>query len=216
MDPAQGAQKAGAASRVLSAPYQGIDLRTLALKKESALSEEDQIRAALEAERQKLKSLYEGVSAALEIFQKALQQWEEEEKARRVELPRELTQLALFLAERIVDQEIRTNPDIILKGVEGLLKETAADRGKKLQLNPQDLEFLKTERPEAFQQLEKASGLAFEAVPSLPRGSCRLDTHACRLDGGVPRRLEFLWKELMGSGRQETKSEPKPETKETT
>lgn len=126
----------------------------------------------------------------------ALAQAIEAVKAEAQSMPKEVAETALFLAEKIINQEIHVNPAVVLKTVETLAAETAAERDRKLLLNQEDVAFLKSEKAAEFAKIEALPNLTIVADPSVPRGNCRIETPDSIIDGSYFKKLEALWNKI--------------------
>lgn len=182
-------QKPGAPQR---APYQGMDPRAFAFKKP-----EEQTPGQIEEIR--YQALSEQASTAIQALRDASLKWQEADRARLEALPQELTETVLKLTQQIIECEVRTNPDIILKATRALLEESAKAAERTLHLHPEDAAFLKAEKSQDWAEIENLPGVSVVESSSLTRGTCRLEMAHTIAEASLSKRIEFLWSELMGA-----------------
>ncbi len=187
--------------------YKKIDLKGFALKRDvhelkNAIDSKSSHPVLDEFEKQKA-AVTEKLNAAENAIHALSEGWNElksSEKTRLENLPREVAETALFLAEKIIQQEIHVNPAVVVNTVEALVAETSGEKDRKLFLNREDVDFLKAEKPEVFSKIEALPNLTIVVDQMLPRGSCRVETPASIVDGSYFKRLESLWNKFMEGG----------------
>lgn len=202
-----------------SEPYQGIDVRGMALKRRAMISQTFAAEAqnSLGEEKKKLQDLMEDASQEAAAFRKACHDLEDVYRKMAEDFPRQILEIALLIAEKIMGRELQVDPNIVLQMASTILEEAVLTRKKTLFLNDRDLAFLKETRPEEAKALEQVEGLVVKTDGTLPRGSCLLETPAYRIDGGVFRRLDQVWQDLLTktpNHREEVKPEPPAPQKE--
>lgn len=184
---------AGAGKRT---SYQGIDAHFFASDKEQVLSPEQQAwqkieqeKAQIEIEKNQIADSLVLLKQGFEEVKNAQQRWEEDIKM-----------LALLLAECVIDNELTTNPNIVLETARRMLTETIDEQKRVLSLNPQDLEFVKSSRPDAWQGLTSCQGLELKSNETFPRGTLQLEAPTFQMEGSVSKRLALLWQEIVAKG----------------
>ncbi|HEX8778995.1 MAG TPA: FliH/SctL family protein, partial [Rhodanobacter sp.] len=99
---------------------------------------------------------------------------------------RELAQLAMVVAGRVVAHELRLSPELVVRAVrEAASALPAATRELRVRLHPQDLALL-----QSLGAVEKHWRLL--ADPALARGDCVLESERSRLDARAETRLAAL------------------------
>lgn len=105
---------------------------------------------------------------------------------------RELAQLAMVVASRVVAHELKLSPELVAHAVrEAAGALPAATRELRVRLHPQDLALL-----QSLGAAEKHWTL--QADPALARGDCVLESERSRLDARVESRLAALADAVLG------------------
>lgn len=176
--------------------YQGMRLQDLAGRYLDVPSPEEEQRQVVDVERQQLaetvavcQRLVQSLKEALELMAVQHQTWVEQ-------APQALTEVALLLAERVVDHELSINPDIVRGCAESALREAVTVGEKTLRLHPEDIALLKEQSQESWNTLCNTAGVRVQEDAALSRGGCQLDLPTYQIDAGISRRLEYLWKTL--------------------
>lgn len=176
--------------------YQGMRLQDLAGRYLDVPSPEEEQQQVVDVERQQFaeavavcQRLTQSLKEALELMAVQHQQWTEQ-------APQALTEVALLLAERVVDHELSINPDIVRGCAEAALRETTAAGEKILRLHPEDIALLKAHSQESWNTLSSMAGVCVQEDAALSRGGCQLHLPTYQIDAGISRRLEYLWKTL--------------------
>ncbi|MDO1528355.1 FliH/SctL family protein [Fulvimonas sp. R45] len=105
---------------------------------------------------------------------------------------RELAQLAMVAARRVVAHELRTDPALVARAVRAAAAALpAATRSLRVYLQPDDLALLRgLDAAEPHWELR--------ADPALARGDCRIESDSSRLDARVETRLAALVDAVLG------------------
>ena len=115
---------------------------------------------------------------------------------------RELTQLAMVVAGRVVAHELQLSPELVARAVrEAAGALPAATRELRVRLHPQDLALL-----QSLGAVEKHWRLL--ADPALVRGDCVLESERSRLDARVETRLAALADAVLGEADETHGGEP--------
>ncbi|GEM_PF-5111472 len=182
--------------------YQSMDVRQFAEKPPEPPP------PPLETEREELSAAH----ARLQTMMQGVAALQAEHAQHLAQVADAVTQLALLLAERVVDHELATNKAMMLQCAQSILAETAGERTRALFFNTTDLQEMQTHHANDWRAMEALPGVTIAADPALPRGGCRVDAAAYRIDGSIMRRMEFLWNELLGrvevSAPSATNTEP--------
>jgi flagellar assembly protein FliH len=111
---------------------------------------------------------------------------------------RDVMQLAVGMARRVLHREVQLDPDILLAMARVALGRLGHRVAATAHLHPDDLAAI--DRPGVA-----IEGLTLRADPDLPRGGCRLVSDAGEIDLGVDAQMSELSRVLLG----ETSSEPR-------
>ena len=117
-------------------------------------------------------------------------------RARRLEeTERELTDLAIEIARRVLHGELQTETDAVVRLARACIQEAKEEGPRTLRVNPADLELLRTHLPEL--ELDMADEqLRVEPDPRIPSGGVILETPRACYDGRPHRLLEGLRQRL--------------------
>lgn len=120
----------------------------------------------------------------------------------RRDAPPQLAEVAMFVAEQIVDTAIHTQSDVTLKCVQRLLEAERPVGTAELEINSADHALLTTNVGAAFTALTTQAGVTIKTSDSLPRGVCRLITEKFHLEENLPRRVAAVWREVQAAHGQ--------------
>jgi flagellar assembly protein FliH len=101
-------------------------------------------------------------------------------------------ELAIAIAEKILNQEITTRKDVILGVLKGALKNISETEGMKIRINPQDFRYMMEVKKDFLQSFDGMHNLVFEEDVSIKRGGAVVET----MFGEVDARLENQLKEI--------------------
>ena len=171
--------------------------------------------------RQEAERILAGAAAAREQavaegfqrgFEQGALQWLEaqrgahERKARLVHEARpEVVRLALRVAEKILRQRIKAQPDAILPMVDEALSVFLAQSPSRvvLRVHPDDVAALAS-REQHWRERHPAS-VSFTVVPDegVGRGGCRIETESGSVDATLETQLAVIERHLLGEGSRE-------------
>ncbi len=112
---------------------------------------------------------------------------------------RHLVELALEIAEKIIDRAVEADPQVVASVLERAKTEVAHAKQIRIWLHPDDAKVLEEVRPDLL-KAESPGGRTLEVVPSLEisRGGCRLETESGIVDATIPTQLEEMRRQLLG------------------
>lgn len=109
---------------------------------------------------------------------------------------REVVELAVLIAERIVRREIELDPEVALRASRELLQRAAAGSQVVVRLAPADLA-LAQERLGGLAEASGLDGVRLRVDPALSPGGCVVETDAGSLDARVETQLERIREALL-------------------
>jgi flagellar assembly protein FliH len=104
----------------------------------------------------------------------------------------QIVKLSLAIAEKILNQEVATNKEVVLGVVKGALRNISETEGMKIRLNPQDLSYIMEVKKDFLQSVDGVRNVVFEEDVSVKRGGAVVET----MFGEVDARLESQLKEI--------------------
>lgn len=117
----------------------------------------------------------------------------------RSETAESIVKISLLAAERIVKQEMKSDPSVILNQVrEGLRHVTGVDRIK-IRVHPDDEAFLRENRPGVLAGSDSIREMLIEPDAAVQRGGCVLESES----GNVDATLETQLKKIEGLLRED-------------
>jgi len=144
-------------------------------------------QAGYELGREELRSDVESIG---ESFVKSLQELAAFRARLRGRYERELLELALGVARKVVQQELAERPEIWLGMIRAAVRR-AVDRERiAVRVPPPALDFLRQSLPELRAMLEDVKELELIEDPSLPLAGCIIETRFGEIDIGVDTQLE--------------------------
>jgi len=114
------------------------------------------------------------------------------------ELERDLIDLVVEMAQKVVGQELKTTPEAILAVVKATLEKAADQDDLVLRVHPQDYETLALHRIELLRSLEGVGGIQLVRDPQITPGGCLLETRSGFLDARLESRLAEARRALSG------------------
>lgn len=129
------------------------------------------------------------VLSAITAIAKMIPKIREDIKAKNEE---QAVNLAIAIAEKILNQEVTTRRDAILGVLKGVLKNISETEGMKIRLNQQDFRYMMEIKKDFLQSFDGVRNVVFEEDVSIKRGGAIVET----MFGEVDARLENQLKEI--------------------
>lgn len=111
---------------------------------------------------------------------------------------RQMVQLALMLAKRVVGRELSLDDDLVAAMAHVALERLGENTPATIRLNPDDYAAIVSLRGEAWEGTQ----VTITPDPSLPRGGCVVDSAFGRVDASVEAQLGELSRALLGDPHQ--------------
>ncbi|MBI5599108.1 MAG: hypothetical protein HY890_05150 [Deltaproteobacteria bacterium] len=115
---------------------------------------------------------------------------------------REVAELIMRVAEKVVHAELSINRDIVINSINIAVKAVNAAEDVLIKLNPSDMDYLLRVKPDVLKNLEDIKGFRVEGDGSVGRGGCLVETRQgevdARLEQGL-RVMETAMREALGS-----------------
>jgi len=134
----------------------------------------------------------ERLSPAIAAFLKA---GEELGQLRRQLIERqekEVVELALAIARKVIHQEVMQNPQAILNILKAILQETVDREDLKVHLNPEDFDIAMEFRDSLLASVDGIKSLSLERDPNISRGGVVVESHLGEIDGRIERQLDEI------------------------
>ena len=144
-------------------------------------------RAGFDAAGERIDSLQAMLTGAIEELGRIQQQIQ-------LEGEKEIVDLALVVAERIVRQELHANREAISAVVQEALKKVEHQQSIVIKMNPADIQFLdQSQSPFADNGDQSVSNrIRVEADESISRGGCFIETESGDVDARIETQIEII------------------------
>lgn len=103
-----------------------------------------------------------------------------------------VTELAVRIAQKIIDVQIEQDDEAVLQAVHECLAYVEDKTKVIIRVNPDDLEAVRRHRNDWLESLESIDHLLIEAEPTVARGGCVVETPIGDVDAQIEERLERL------------------------
>jgi flagellar biosynthesis/type III secretory pathway protein FliH len=103
-----------------------------------------------------------------------------------------VTNLAVRIAQKIINVEIKQNNEVVLQAVHDCLAYVEDKTKIIIRVNPNDLDAVRRHRNDWLESLESIDHLLIEAEPTVTQGGCVVDTPIGDVDAQIEERLERL------------------------
>lgn len=155
----------------------------------------DQEKKDIEAEKLVLQQEKENLKNLAELLKKGIEETNFEKERWFQDVKVKLKQTVMLISEKVIENELKTQPEVIINCIESILKEVH-EENKDLYLNSEDYKLLEEKCSEILTTLNSVSQLTIHQSSSLPSGNIVVETSCLRLDGSFPKKLETIWNEL--------------------
>ena len=104
----------------------------------------------------------------------------------------EVVELALAIARKVVCQEIKINPDVVICVAREALSQVDAPGKIKIRLNPADLEFINATQGQISELVHQMDNVALETEASIARGGCVIETNQGDIDARIEKQFQVV------------------------
>ena len=107
-------------------------------------------------------------------------------------IEREVVELALSIARKVVCQEIKINPDVVVCVAREALSQVDVPGKIKIRLNPADLEFINSTQGHISAFLQEMDNVTFEAEEGITSGGCVIETKLGEIDARIEKQFQVV------------------------
>lgn len=132
------------------------------------------------------------VDEAIEKSQRLIGMAEEQARQALAEAEREMVELALAVASKILAKEIAENPTVVLPIVRAAIDKVRDQEQVTVRVHPDDYELVLAARLELSSMLSRDNALSVVADGALKSGDCVLDTPYGTVDARIDTQLELV------------------------
>ncbi|MCD6169371.1 MAG: hypothetical protein J7J76_02320 [Candidatus Latescibacteria bacterium] len=139
-----------------------------------------------------IKLSEEKVAEAVGNFSSIIQNIELQQKKLFRQAEKLVIQLALAVAEKIIDREVAVNKEIILNVVRKAIEHLVDKTNLLIKVNPEDLKLVREHRQDWLVLAGGSGNLIVDADPSLRRGDCVIETDSGQVNARIEKQLDVL------------------------
>jgi flagellar assembly protein FliH len=125
-------------------------------------------------------------------FMQGLEQLKNIRRELHQAIEKEVVQLALSVAKKIVCHEVKTDEDTVICVAREALSRVENPGKIKIKLNPTDLHFIQNTKSQLSQFIENVDGIRFEAEDSIQSGGCVIETDMGDIDARIEKQFQAI------------------------
>ena len=170
--------------------FSGMD--TMLPNSISSAQQDTDVSDGLKSDRPDIVDESSAAACILERFSEAIKHLEEERDALYERAADETVKLALAISEKVINHEVRVNPDMVLNIVRKAMQKIKDSQPIRIRINPDDLEVLKQADPDMSYLDTSSEGFVFQADTAMGRGDCLVETRQGNIDAGIRNQLAVI------------------------
>ena len=132
------------------------------------------------------------VEPLIASFNQGLEQLKNIRREINQAIEKEVVQLALCIAKKIVCHEIKTNAETVVCVAREALSRVENPGKIKIKLNPSDLQFIQDTKSQLSHLLQNVDGVRFEAEDSIQIGGCVIETDMGDIDARIEKQFQAI------------------------
>jgi flagellar assembly protein FliH len=145
-----------------------------------------------EGQRVGLESGAKKVDPAINSLHQALVQLQNIRHEIHQEIEKEVVQLALAIAKKVVCHEVKTSRETIVCVAREALRRVDNPAKIKIKLNPEDLQLINDTKSELAQFLHHVDNICLEAADSIQSGGCLIETDIGDIDARIEKQFQAI------------------------
>ena len=146
----------------------------------------------IEGKRVGFESGSKKVNSVIDSLTRTLKQLENIRQEIYQEVEKEVAQLALSIARKIVCHEVKTTQETITCVAREALSRVNNPTRIKIKLNPEDLQFIKDTRFQFSRLFHNIDNIRFEAEDSIQSGGCLVETDRGDIDARIEKQFQAI------------------------
>jgi flagellar biosynthesis/type III secretory pathway protein FliH len=132
------------------------------------------------------------VEPLIASFNQGLEQLKNIRQEMHQAIEKEVVQLALSIAKKIVCHEVKTNAETVVCVAREALGRVENPGKIKIKLNPTDLQFIQDTKSQLSHLLQNVDGIRFEAEDSIQSGGCVIETEMGDIDARIEKQFQAI------------------------
>jgi flagellar biosynthesis/type III secretory pathway protein FliH len=134
----------------------------------------------------------QAIEPVADSLHRMIQQFETIRSETYQDIEKEVVELALTIARKIVCHEVKTNRDVIVCVAREALSRVE-DSGKvKIKMSPADLELIQNTKTQLAKHQENIQHVTFEASDSIEPGGCIIETDLGEIDARIEKQFQAV------------------------
>ena len=183
-------------SATCSDAAQATDTTETPEEKEGPSIDEIKIRAFqkgfTEGEKVGFEAGTKRVEPLINSFNQGLEQLKNIRREIHRKIEKEVAQLALSIAKKIVCHEVKTTEETVMCVTREALSRVENPGKIKVKLNPADLQFIQDTKSQLSHYLDDVDSIRFEAEDSIQSGGCLIETDMGDIDARIETQLQAI------------------------
>lgn len=139
----------------------------------------------------------EGVGQAVETLHGVSEQMLQARVEFLDSLQPQLVQLAVALAERILEREVQLDPTVVATTARAALERIVDAERVLLRVNPTDLAVLRERKADYLAEFEQIETIEFSPDPEIPSGGCIAATEQLEIDARLSEQLYTMMAQML-------------------
>ncbi len=132
------------------------------------------------------------VDPLINSFNQGLEQLKNIRREIHQKIEKEVAQLALSIAKKIVCHEVKTTEETVVCVAREALSRVENPGKIKVKLNPADLQFMQDTKSQLSHFLDDVENIRFEAEDSIQSGGCLIETDMGDIDARIEKQLQAI------------------------
>ena len=132
------------------------------------------------------------VDPLIASFNQGLEQLKNIRRKLNQEIEKEVVQLALSIAKKIVCHEVKNHKETVVCVAREALSRVENPAKIKIKLNPTDLQFIQNTKSDLSRFIHNVDGIRFEAEESIQSGGCVIETDMGDIDARIERQFQAI------------------------
>jgi flagellar assembly protein FliH len=132
------------------------------------------------------------VDPLINSFNQGLEQLKNIRREIHQKIEKEVAQLALSIAKKIVCHEVKTTEETVVCVAREALSRVENPGKIKVKLNPADLQFIQDTKSQFSHFLDDVENIRFEAEDSIQSGGCLIETDMGDIDARIEKQLQAI------------------------
>lgn len=149
----------------------------------------------------------ESVGRAADTLQQASEAMAQARQAFLDSLEPQVVQLAVALAGRILEREVRLDRSVVVTAARAALERVSDEGRVTLRVNPADIEVLREKKPELLGQFEGIATIDLAPDEEVESGGCVAVTESLEIDARLSAQLDLIMAQLLADAADASQDE---------